>query len=53
MKQIILRVSDEVHKDIKTAAAQTEKSMQGLILDALTDSESVGEALKRMKQKRS
>jgi predicted HicB family RNase H-like nuclease len=52
MKQIILRVPDEVHKNIKTAAALTEQSMQELILDALIASDSVRDAIKKMDHNR-
>lgn len=50
MKTITLRVDDRVHKDIKTAAAQTDQSMQDLILHALGGCDTVGEALKKMAQ---
>jgi predicted HicB family RNase H-like nuclease len=50
MKQIILRVPDQVHKDIKIAAALTDQSMQDIILKAVQTCDTVGEALERMKQ---
>ena len=38
MKQIILRkVPDDLHKKLKTAAAQAEKPMQTLIVELLAE----------------
>ena len=50
MKTITLRVDDQVHREIKTVAAQTDQSMQAVVMEALRTCEAVGETLKRMEQ---
>ena len=51
MKTITLRVEDQVHRGIKTTAAQTDTSIQELILDVLRTSEKTAEILKRTEPK--
>ncbi len=51
MKQIKLRVSDQVHREIKTVAAQTDQSMQDVVLMALRTIDTVDKYLAHLKAK--
>ncbi len=47
MKQLIVRVPDELHRSIKTAAAVSDQSMQDIVIEALRTCDVVEEALKK------